>query len=183
VSDRIANVKSYVPIDYRETEPLKSIYEATGTETGLLFDRIIDALSQFFVAISTAWGLTRWESDLDLPDGTGQTLSERRSRIISKIRGAGASTKSLIETVAESYDNGDIEIIEDNANYQFTVKFISTYGVPSNLIDLQTQIEEIKPAHLAVLYEYLYTLYSDLEDNTHAELNAFTHDYIRNNLT
>ena len=47
--------------------------------------------------------------------------------------------------------------------------------------ELERVIEEIKPAHLGVSYEFLYTIHQELKPWTHSQLNAWTHEGIRAN--
>lgn len=136
------------------------------------------ATAQCFVATAT-WGLDQWEAYLSLPMVSTLTEQVRRERIISKLRGSGVSTRSLVERVAESYYNGDAEVTEQFADYTFTVRFLSTRGQPPGLEQLQAAIEEVKPAHLAVIYVFLYTMHDELTPYTHAQLAASTHEQLR----
>ena len=61
------------------------------------------------------------------------SLLERRENIISKLRSYGTTTKEMIARVAKAFTNGEIEVIEDNPNYSFTIKFTSIVGIPDNL--------------------------------------------------
>lgn len=44
----------------------------------------------------------------------GTTKLLRRTRILNKLRGAGTTTKQMIQNVAESFSNGQVEIVEYN---------------------------------------------------------------------
>lgn len=171
-------IKSYVPLELREEEPLKSIYESEGIETGNLFTNNDDVLNQFYVETAT-WGLDLWEQMLGLPITPLQATDERRSKIISKLRGIGTVTVEMIQNVSEAYSNGTVSVIEDNTNYKFTIKFISALGIPPNLTDLKDAIERIKPAHLEVAYEFTYNTYSTVGTKTHVQLSVLTHEQIR----
>jgi len=155
---------AYVPKFIQQTQAYKAIIDAQGPEFDQLRTNIEDILKQFYVETATEWGLELWEQMLNLKSYAGKPLDQRRSRIISKLRGMGTVTISLIKNVAESYVNGTVEITEDNVNYSFIVKFVDDLGVPPNLQDLQQAIEEIKPAHLAVQYEYKYLLIKDIHE-------------------
>ncbi|MNJ78365.1 hypothetical protein D3C77_761030 [compost metagenome] len=48
------------------------------------------------------------------------------------------------------------------AEWSFTIKFIDTLGIPPNLDDLKAVIEEVKPAHMKVEYEFSYLLIRDV---------------------
>jgi len=137
-----------------------------------------DLLAQLNVETAT-WGLSIWEKALGLETDIDKPYEYRRTRIISKLRGAGTTTVAMIQNVAESFSNGQVEIIEYNEENRFEVKFVGTIGIPPNMDDLTAAIEEIKPAHLAYTFEYTYRTYGELAAYTHEQLSAYTHQALR----
>lgn len=137
-----------------------------------------DLLSQINIKSAT-WGLSLWEKALGIETDVSKPYEFRRTRIISKLRGAGTTTKEMIQNVSESFSNGEVTIIEHTGESRFEVKFIGTIGIPPNMDDLTAAIEEIKPAHLAYSYVYIYRLHSELSIYTHAQLTAYTHEELR----
>lgn len=172
-------LKGHLPKYERAGVVVDSALSPVASELGALDSRIEDALLQFFVSTATATGLDRWEAFLGLSSYAGKPLDQRRSRIISKIRGAGTSTAALIKNIAESYSNGEVDVLEYNGEYKFIVEFISTIGIPPNEDDLKAAIEEAKPAHLAAEYLYRYITHGMLADKTHGFLADYTHEEIR----
>lgn len=136
-------------------------------------------LAQLTVATAT-WGLELWERELGIPTEAEKPYSLRRSRVNSKLRSQGVTTIAMIKNIAESFSNGIVDIIEHPEVYQFDVKFVGTLGRPPNMEDLTAAIEEIKPAHLAYRYIFLYVTHQHLRQLTHEELAAYTHAQIRN---
>ncbi len=130
-----------------------------------------DLFLQFNVNSATS-GLTMWEKALKLETDITKPYEFRRTRILSKLRGAGTTTKQMIKNVAESFSNGQVDIIEYNSGGRFVVKFVGTLGAPPNLNDLKASIEEIKPAHLAVTYAYRYLTISQVQGMKFRELQA-----------
>jgi hypothetical protein len=98
---------------------------------------------------------------------------------MAKMRGIGTVTKQMIIDTARAYSNGEVEVIEDPANYRIVIKFVGKLGVPANMADLTLTIEDIKPAHLAYSFEYTYRTYAELNSYTHAELAGYTHLQLR----
>lgn len=156
---------------YSNSKEAEAVQEGYQAVLDGLFSSAFDAQAQVFV-LSATWGLELWEKYLGLE--TVRSLSEavRKERIISKLRGTGTTTKTMIENVAESYANGEVEVTEQNELYQFTIKFVSSRGQPEGLAQLKEAIEEIKPAHLGVVYLFVYT--------THGEIRAaaYTHQML-----
>jgi len=147
----------------RAMEP--SMSEAWAAKDGLL--------EQLNVQTAT-WGLEYWERSLGLEVDVGKSTAYRRTRIISKLRGQGTTTVAMIKNVAESFSNGEVEVLEHPAEYRFDVKFVGTVGVPPNMDDLSAAIEEIKPAHLAYDYIIIYRTWSEVSSRTWGELAAHT---------
>lgn len=171
---------AYVPKFIQTAQAYRAIIDAQGSEFDQLRTNIEDILKQFYVETAT-WGLDLWEQMLGLKSYAGKPLDQRRSRIISKLRGMGTVTVSLIKNVAESYVYGTVEVTENPAAYSFTIKFVDSRGIPPNLDDVKAAIEEIKPAHLAVQYEFTYTTYGELKawSLTYGDLKVLTYGQIK----
>ena len=137
-----------------------------------------DRMAQLWPQMAT-WGLSSWEAALGLDTDVSRAVEFRRSRVISKLRGTGTTTVTMLKNVAESYANGQVEIHEKPAGYAFDVEFVGTIGVPPNMEDLTAAIEEIKPAHLAFAYIIRYRTHKQLAGYTHAQLSKFTHEQLR----
>jgi uncharacterized protein YmfQ (DUF2313 family) len=153
----------YAPPFLQNSRVYRAIIGAEGAEYDAQRTTAADILKQFYIETATEWGLAKWEEFLGLASYAGKPLSQRRSRIISKLRGIGSVTVEMIETVAGAFENGTIKVTEQPELYQFTISFISTRGIPPNIEDLFQAIEEIKPAHLAVVYDYKYLTWNELD--------------------
>ena len=165
--------------DYYETnKTMRTLQELLSKETDRLEDGLSSAICQCFAQTADVL-LGRWERLLGLEVVASKPDAFRRERIMAKISGSGTTTKMMIEDVASRYSNGEVEVIEDNANSRFTIKFVGTVGIPPNIDDLKITIEEIKPAHLAVVYEYVYNMWSDLKKLTWDQAKAYTWEEIR----
>lgn len=156
--------KSAEVLDIQRTmEP--SIAQAWADRNGLL--------AQLNVRTAT-WGLAQWETSLGLPVDVSKAPAYRRTRIISKLRGQGTTTVAMIKNVAESFSNGQVEVLEHPAEYRFDIKFVGTIGIPPNMDDLMAAIEDIKPAHLAYDYIILFRTWGMLAGYTWGELSSRT---------
>lgn len=147
-----------------------SVAEAWAARDGLL--------EQLNVETAT-WGLEYWEKSLGLPVEVGKDAAYRRTRILSKLRGQGTTTVAMIKNVAESFSNGQVDVLEHPAEYRFDVKFTGTIGLPPNMDDLTAAMEEIKPAHLAYGYIIIYRTWAQVKACTWDELRAHTWDEIK----
>ncbi|NOU68396.1 DUF2313 domain-containing protein [Paenibacillus sp. LMG 31461] len=168
-----------LPDLYEEIYETRVILETEGQEFDNLSASVSDAFSQAFVDQAT-WGLINWENILGITTDITKPNNQRRSVIKSKIRGTGTVNMQLLHNVIASYEHGTVEIIVQPAAFQINIRFIDTAGTPPNFIDIQRAVEEIKPAHLVVLYSFRYLIWNELNEYnpTWDELDAigFTWD-------
>lgn len=150
-----------MPGYYRKSKVMNDLIHSIENEFERLKQETILTENQFFVILSDR-DIKNHEEDVGLVPDTSADIETRRGRILSKLRGTGTVTKTMMKNVAASFVNGYIEIIEYPSEYCFAVKFTSKTGVPYNIADIQAMIEEIKPAHLAVEYIFTYRLWQDV---------------------
>lgn len=122
---------------------------------------------------TATWGLCAWERALGIPVDVSKSDTERRSLIMSKLRGVGTVTADMIANIAQSFVEGEVTVREVPERASIVVKFVGELGIPSGIELVKAAIDEIKPAHLAVEYEYSYLLIRDVHHAmTINELNS-----------
>lgn len=168
----------YLPAYYGGSPEMQALQAAMQPEIERLRAETAGCMAQLCVGTAT-WGLAYWERALGIPVDVAKPLAYRRARVESKLRGQGTVTKAMIQNVAESFSNGQVEVLEHPADYRFEVKFTGTIGIPPNLEDLSAALEEIKPAHLTYTYVILFRLYEVLMGFTHGQLADYTHETLR----
>lgn len=168
----------YLPWYYQENGKMRTIQETVELVVKEYEKRQKETLDNCFIQTATSL-LSRHERILQLDISSQKENEFRRERLKAKVRGRGATTKQLIQEVAKSFSNEEVEVIEDNKNSRFFVKFIGTLGVPANIKDLQITIEEIKPAHLSFEFIYTYNTWNNLEKLTWEQAIAHTWEEIR----
>lgn len=161
-STRGQEMLSYLPRYYETSRVMWAILQAEGSEFDKLRQALDETLDQFFVRTAT-WGLDMWETELGLTPAHDQPDAERRDKIISRLRGFGTATIGIVKQVAESYDKGAIDVIEDHAAYTVTIRFVDTSGVPPNIDDLKAAVRAVVPAHLDIKYEFNYFVWDELD--------------------
>jgi uncharacterized protein YmfQ (DUF2313 family) len=162
-----------MPEYYKASKVIDNLNNANALELDGFDTKLNNVLDQFFIDTSD-FTLERWEKEFGIQVNNSYDIEFRRTRITSKLRGQGTITVNLIKNVSESFSNGEVDVIEDNPSYSFTVKFIGVRGIPPNLDDLKTAIENIKPAHLTVLYEFTYTLWEEVKNITWGAVKTST---------
>ncbi|ADL04011.1 putative phage tail protein [Lacrimispora saccharolytica] len=172
------DLMALLPGFYDANETMIRLQSILSSETESLDTGLSQTISECFVSTASAM-LSRYESIYGLEVDVSKSNMFRRERIKAKIAGAGTTTKQMIINTARSYSNGEVEVIEDNPNSRFTIKFVGTLGIPGNLTDLKLTIEEIKPAHLAVTYEYVYNTWGNVNALTWEQAETYTWEQIR----
>lgn len=164
-------LEQYLPPYLTQTKTFTSILNTEQIEINGVENTIQDIINQCFVDTAT-WGLSNWESFLGIVTDQSKDINYRRTVIKSKLRGQGTVTVNMIQNVANSFNNGQVTVLEHPSAYSFEIQFTETIGVPPNLSDLQNAINTIKPAHLEVTYTYLYTQWSKVKTTTWATVKT-----------
>ena len=172
------NLIDMLPSFYHDSDFVKSYMSSQSIEHNFIKESIDDLVNNLYVDTAT-WGLDYFEEELGLKTDKAKTYEERRERIKAKKRGNGTTTIKMIKDTALAFECGDIEVTEMYEDYMFKLKFVSQKGVPKNLEDFKDAIDEIKPAHLAYILEFMFNTHQQLKPKTHQELSPFTHQEIR----
>lgn len=139
---------SYQPDYYKNSKVIDNLNTAFATELTKAQKNIINTFNQFFL-LDADTSLSRWEKEFGIAVNENLSIDERRKRILGKLRGLGTSTIKQIRSICLSYVE-DADVIENNEDYSFTIKLISSVGFKKIIIDLLEILEEIKPAHLRI---------------------------------
>ena len=174
----MTNLMTMLPIQYVNSPEVTELQQSLQHWADKMQSDRDDLFDQLHLRSAT-WGLELWERALGLETDISRPRPFRRSRIESKLRGLGTTTKALIKQVAESFSNGEVEVVEYNDEYRFDVVFTGTVGIPPNMDDLTAAIEEIKPAHLAFAYVIVYRTWDMVSHLTWDEAGAYTWDELR----
>ena len=149
---------NYLPPFLRKSSYYQQILGAEGGQFDDLTTAQAGLKAQLSVDTST-WALAICERELGITIDLSKPADERRSVIKSKMRGTGRIGAALIKLVVDSWTNGEVEV-DFNGSIQIT--FTSVLGSPPNIQDVYDAVEEIKPAHLAVLYAFRYLLINEV---------------------
>lgn len=171
-------LKKYLPPSLTNTQTFITLLNTEQIEVDEVNNTIQDIINQCYV-VSATWGLTNWESFLRIVTDITKDIDYRRTVVMAKLRGTGTVTVSMIENVASSFSNGQVTVIEHPSIYSFEVQFTGTRGIPPNLTDLENAIEQIKPAHLAVTYTFIFNTYNQVGALTYNSLASYTQDELR----
>ena len=156
------DLMNLLPPVYENNNTMKELQEILSDKINVLTSNFDETIDQCFVSTATNL-LSRYEKIYGLSVDVTKSNQFRRERIKARAKGVGTVTKKMLEDVAASYSNGEVEIIENFEDYSFIVKFVGVRGIPANMTDLTLTIEEIKPAHLAYTFEFTYITWAEFD--------------------
>lgn len=167
-----------LPPYYEENETMQFL-QSILSEKCTWLERMQDSnIAQCF--ISTADNLLgRWEKILAVESDLTMNYKQRREALSAKITGMGTTTREMIRNTAAAFSGGEVEVIEKNEQYAFIVRFVGTKGVPSSMPNFIRMLEEIKPAHLTYSFEYTYTVWQELKDDTWESISKESWDSLK----
>jgi len=152
-----------------------AVYQSIFDAEAIQFDARDAAISdlQLQLSIDTAtWALPIYEAELGIPTDPTKPYSERRSVIKAKMRGTGKVDQALLKLVAASWTGGGIDVQFGSST--ITITFNDIVGIPENVEAFKLSMEEITPAHLAVVYVFLYNTWSQAKTKTWGQMKSFT---------
>ena len=162
---------------YRNDDFINDFTEAVR----IVFQRLIDFCdavkdNHFFDKLDEN-GLIWWEVRLKIIPSATQTLDDRRATVQAKYLSNGHNEIKLIQKICDSWKNGEIDA--DFVGGKIQIEFIASYGIPADLDSLKEAIEEVKPAHLPILWLYRHFLKKDIHKvMTKAEMQTYKkHQY------
>lgn len=171
----------YVYTKYEQDfQEVQTQYDAESLQLGLLNYQIQDLINQAFIDTAT-WGLELWEEEYGIDTNFLLSYEERREIVKAKKRGRGTTTIEMIKTTAEAFSGGEVNVVEHNDQYYFTIHFIGIKGIPRNMQAFKDMLEVIKPAHLAYDFAYTYNTWGMLKERmvTREEAETKTWNEIR----
>lgn len=159
----VERLRGYLPSYYDEIVEFDALTATEGVEFDRLYSDIETLLNESYPETSTIF-LDRYEKDLQIPVDPTKPVDQRRSVIISKMRGSGKVSGSMIKNVAQAYDGGTVNVGVDIPHYTIIITFIDSLGTPLNIDDLKQALEDIKPAHMRIEYKFRYLLIREIHN-------------------
>lgn len=143
----------------RGSPEFRDLQQALEPELAELWAARDSALEQLCVETAT-WGLSFWERTLGLPVDKGAGIDARRGRVRARLRSVGVTTVATVQSVAESFFSGTVEVTEYAGDFLVEIRFFWESGPPPSMDDLTRALREIMPAHLGIAYEMLRNMAS-----------------------
>lgn len=154
---------------YRKDAVTIDIINALKVKLTKVEDSINDIYKQIFLDYST-WYLELKENEMSInkkPDD----IDKRRAYVKTRLLGTGTATKEMLESVANSVDGVQVEILLDGMNV-----IINFLKVENNkyLGVVKRSIENIIPYHLGLDIQYKHVNWGELKGTTWGVVKLYT---------
>jgi len=176
---RQVDITKYWPTILKEYQELIALAGTENTEINSLWQSLEDIMNDQFCDSLTNNGASRWESILSIvPKGT-DTLDFRRFRIKSRLNEQLPYTYNVLKQQLITLCGEDGYSLElSNATY--TLKVRVDLIVKSKYNDVSDLLNRIIPCNIVIDLSLLYNQHSTLANFTNAQLSAYTHEQLRN---
>lgn len=161
------NMLRSLPVAYRTDKWVRDLLGAIQSLDDKQRAAMLDAAAQLYPD-SMTWLLETEERAANLP--SIGTLEERRTALIARWRGAGKCDVERIQSVCDSWRNGEISV--GFAEGVIVLTFVGAYGIPApaELAALQEAVDRTIPCHLAVQFLWRWLLVREVSAMTIDEL-------------
>lgn len=147
---------------------VRDIMEAIGEEMDLADAKTAELISDMFFDTCTETMLKAYEEEADIIPKTDQSIAGRRAALEAKWKSSGKTDLEILRSVAESWKDGKVDV--DFVNNKIQITFTDSYGLPADRKGLEAALDEVKPAHLPIVYLVRYLMIADVERMTLSEL-------------
>lgn len=148
---------------FRRAPTLRAFWRAEANIEGGLDDfraEVIATQAEMFVRHvegrsepGMTWRLGQIEEEMGFADGEllGLSDTERRDRIVARLRSWRLPTAQAIRMIALAYAGNEVQTIMDYEAHNITIKFTGS-RLPENLAELESEITRIIPARLGPIW-------------------------------
>jgi len=165
----------HLPKYYKQSKMVQGLSGALDAEVAGFSISIQACGSEMFLE-SADKSLERWEKDYGIEADKGKSIEARKSLVKSRILGQGSVTVALLQKLIEDTGVGEVAVENISGGFTINVKFQGIKGIPKQIDEIKEMLEELKPAHYVVGFDYLYNTYGYLENCTYGELEAYTYE-------
>lgn len=176
---RDIDLNRLLPAVTDKSKDIISVMDAENIEFNALWLALCDILKNGFISTAADYGLTQWESILDIVPKVDDSLDDRRFRILTYLKGNRPYTyEKLCEMLDELCGADGYKLDLDTNAYSIVVKV--NLGVKSQRDSVAELMERIVPKNLLLTVTLNYNRHIDLKAKfTHGAMRAYTHKSLR----
>ena len=169
----------YLPDFMAGFKEIQAMVKAEQPDISAAIQAVREAPDDFFITTLSPSGAKRWEKMLDLPVQESAPIADRRFRILTKATEQRPFTlrrlKDLMTTLCGE-DGFTVAMVSST----FTLTVRVALEARQNYDDVDTLLNRIVPENLILDLSLMYNQHQTLSVFTHAQLAAYTHNQLRN---
>ena len=153
--EKAVDLLEYLPAFLASDKEFLTLSDTLSDEHERIRVDVHSLLDELFVTTETSYGLSLWESVLELSPPADATVDERRRNVMLRLQSKSVSTLAFMTALAKRcIAGGDTSIEEQNEKYIFQ---IITSGSIVDSKGLMDALDLYKPAHRGykILVKYL----------------------------
>lgn len=147
---------------------VRDVLSAIGETMGETDREIVQTAADNFFDTCSEKKLAEYEKETGITPLASQSIEDRRSSLSAKWKSDGKVDVALLQAVANSWRYGGVNV--DFVENQIQITFTDTLGMPSDTAGLQLALDEVKPAHLPIVFLATYLYIREISVMTVAEL-------------
>lgn len=172
------NILEYLPQVFSEVREMIVHAASQKPELESLWAANDNAYNDQFLYTMTENGVKRWESILGIQPLGGDTLEDRRFRIINKLNAQLPYTYRMIEMHLNQLCGKDGYTMTYNPD-TWTLRIRVSLTRKSQLNDVYDLLKEMIPVNIILDYDLQYNSHAILSRFTHAQLSQYNHGELR----
>lgn len=162
----------------RNIPDFQEIGETEDTELSLIRDEITNLVDDQFITTANESGIAIREKMLEIQPYEDDTVEDRRFRVGLQWNNQRPYTFRSLEQKLEQLVGPEGYLVTlDNGAYTLLVEI--SLGQTRQIYEAEKLIRNISPSNLVITVTLRYNRHQDLTVFTHAELAAYTHQQIR----
>lgn len=156
---------------FRRDPYIQAILGAAGQKLFEIENKINSLSKEFWFDSMSEIGIAVLENQLNYR-AKSQTIEGKREELEARWKTAGKCDLALLQTIANSWRNGEVAVLFSNAVIEIT--FVSIVGIPRDIEVLKQVINEAKPAHLPINYTFRYRTWGLVKNNNWGHYKNYT---------
>lgn len=151
---------------YWKDKFINDIYNAAAIALDKGLEELEEAEKQMFFDTMTKCGVLLFEKYLNILPPEGATIDERRQNIQANWLATKGKkfTIQMVKEVCEAWKKGAVNVTFTKGIIR--ISFIDIFGIPKFYKNIKETVENIKPAHIPLEFEFLTHSWRDLRKYT-----------------
>ncbi|MGE6602581.1 putative phage tail protein [Lysinibacillus fusiformis] len=175
---REVDVLSYLAPVFHEIKELQKIASLENPSLERIWELTESLLNNQFILTLDERGASRYEKMLGLVAGESETLETRRFRILSRYQEQAPYSYPVLKQLLDSLlGEGKYELTRSTSEKWVRVKLELTVSRQFEIVEVL--LERVTPQNMLLYVEVRYNQHSTLARFTHAQLAAYTHKHLR----